>query len=103
MSNSLDPKGSVALQAPLSMGFSQAILLKGFAISFSSPQPRGQNHVCYIAGRFFTTELKGSYVKKIKRMDQNFQAEKRVIAKKLETTPCILKPTSALPQLEHKV
>ena len=66
MSNSLDPKGSVALQAPLSMGFSQARLLKGFAISFSrgSSQPRDQNHVSYIAGRFFTTELKGSYVKK---------------------------------------
>ena len=38
-----------------------------------------------------------------KRMDQNFQAEKRVIAKKLETTTCILKATSALAQVEHKV
>ena len=87
------------------MGFPQARILEGFAISFSrgSDQPRDQNQVSYIAGGFFTTEPKGSYVKKIKKMDQNFQAEKRVIAQKLETTPCVLKATGALEQLEHKV
>ena len=87
------------------MGFPQARIIEGFAISFSrgSYQPRDQNWVSYIAGGFFTTEPKGSYVKKRKKVDQNFQAEKRVIAQKLETTPCILKATSALAQLERKL
>ena len=52
---------TVALQVPLSMGFSQARILEWVAIFFTrgSSQPRDWTWVSCIAGRFFTTELQG--------------------------------------------
>ena len=49
---------TVARQAPLSMGFSQASTLERAAIPFSrgSSQPRGRTSSPALAGRFFTTE-----------------------------------------------
>ena len=52
---------TVAQQAPLYMGFSQARILEWVAISFprGSSQPRNQTCISHLAGRFFTTKPPG--------------------------------------------
>ena len=64
MSNSMPPYGTVAHQAPLSMGFFQARILEWVSISSSrgSSPPRDWTHVSFVscmAGRFFTTKPLG--------------------------------------------
>ena len=61
MSDSFVTPWTVAPQAPLSMGFSQARMLALVAIFFSrgSSRPRDWTCVSCIAGRFFTTEPPG--------------------------------------------
>ena len=58
MSDSSGTPWTVALQAPLSMGFSRQEYWKWIAISFSrgSSPPRDRTHISCIANKFFTTE-----------------------------------------------
>ena len=63
MSDSLAIPWTVAHQARLSMGFSQARMLEWVAISFSrgSSLPGDQTCISGVEGRFFTTEPLGSW------------------------------------------
>ena len=60
MSNSLATLGTVAHQAPRSLGILQTRILPWVAISFSrSSQTRDGTCISHIAGRFFSTEPPG--------------------------------------------
>ena len=56
MSNSLQPHGLIACQAPLSMGIIHTSLLEWVAMPSSrvSSQLRDRTQISHIAGRFFT-------------------------------------------------